>query len=296
MENKNLREVLRLYDSVLDRYRYSLITRELRPLREEEESRFVKEEMERVADFEKRGQLPEAIAELDGAIPLVKVDSAKGLIVNRRAELLRKRADAEREWTARLSKMQPKEIGVVSDAMAVPALQGLLASANPALRLAAVSALGGIDGESSVNGLIQALRDPEASITQEASAYLVKKGRTPLIASLLGPRDPVVAGASLPVEWRVTNLSPADVELALDEAPAQRFKLMGPNGPVAYTLGGGGKRIVRLGPGEFVGGAFPELTLKMAVAGRYTATWAAALTWNGKSVVLPAQSIFIDRR
>ena len=258
-ENRNLREVLRLYDSVLDRYRYSLITRELRPYREDEEARFVREEMERVADFEKRGQLPEAIAELDGVIPLVRLDAAKGQIVNRRAELLRKRADAEREWTARLSKMQPKEIGVVSEAMAVPALQGLLASDKPAVRLAAVSALGGIDGESSVSGLILALKDPEVSITQEASAYLVKKGRTPLLAAILGPRDPVVAGASLPVEWRVTNLSPADVELALDEAPAQRFKLTGPNGTVPYALGSGGKRIVRLGPGEFVGGAFPEL-------------------------------------
>ncbi|HVE42777.1 MAG TPA: DUF4388 domain-containing protein [Planctomycetota bacterium] len=295
-DNKNLREVLRLYDSVLDRYRYSLITRELRPLREDEESRFVKEEMERVADFEKKGQLPEAIAELDGLIPLVKVDAAKGLIVNRRAELLRKRADAEREWTAKLSKMPPKEIGVVADAMAVPALQGLLASANPALRLAAVSALGGIDGESSVSGLIQALRDADDSVTQAASAYLVKKKRTPFQATLLGPRDAVVAGASLPVEWRVTNLSPAIVELVLEEAPAQRFKLSGPNGQVPYTLGGGGKRVVRLGPGEFVGGAFPELTLKMAVAGRYTATWSAAVSWNEMSVLLPAQSIYIDRR
>ncbi len=295
-ENRNLREVLRLYDSVLDRYRYSLITRELRPYREDEEARFVREEMDRVADFEKRGQLPEAIAELDGVIPLVRVDAAKGLIVNRRAELLRKRADAEREWTARLSKMQPKEIGVVADAMAVPALQGLLASASPALRLAAVSALGGIDGESSVSGLIQALRDPDDSVTQAAAAYLVKKKRTPFQATLLGPRDPVVAGASLPVEWRVTNLSPAVVELVLEEAPAQRFKLSGPNGQVPYTLVGGGKRIVRLGPGEFVGGSFPELTLKMAVAGRYTATWSAALSWNEMSVLLPAQSIYIDRR
>ncbi|MCI0549294.1 MAG: HEAT repeat domain-containing protein, partial [Candidatus Rokubacteria bacterium] len=299
-DNKNLREVLKLYDSVLDRYRYSLITRELRPFREDEESRFVKEEMERAADFEKKGQLPEAIEGLDGVIPLLKAEAHQGLVVNRRAELLVKRGKAEQEWTAKLARMEPKETGIVADALAVPALSGLLSgekrSEKPLVRLAAVAALGGIEGEASVTGLISALRDGEPSITQEAAAHLVKKGRPPLQAALLGPREPVVAGAALAVEWRVTNLSPADVELALEETPTQRLKLTGPNGSIPYALAGGGRRVVRLGPGEFVGGAFPDLTLKMSVAGRYTANWAAAVTWNGKQVALTAPSIFIDRR
>ena len=45
-----------------------------------------------------------------------------------------------------------------------------------------------------------------------------------------------------------------------------------------------------------MGGAFPKITLSMAVAGRYTLNWAAPVSWNGRSVVLPAQQIFIDRR
>lgn len=299
-ENRNLREVLRLYDSVIDRYRYSLITRELRPYREDEEARFVKEEMDRAAELEKKGQLPEAIAGLDGAIPLLKTENHQGLVVNRRADLLRKRGQAEQEWSAKLARMEPREIGVVADALAVPALAGLVwgdrRSEKPLVRLAAVAALGGIEGEASVSALITALKDPEASISLEAGAHLVKKGRAPLQAALVGPRDPVVAGAALAVEWRVTNVSPADVELALEESPTQRLKLTGPNGAIPYALPGGGKRVVRLGPGEFVGGSFPDLTLKMAVAGRYTANWAAAVTWNGKQVTLVAPTLFIDRR
>ena len=185
---------------------------------------------------------------------------------------------------------------MVTDALAVPALVGLLGHEKPLTRLAAVTALGSIEGEGSVNGLIMALADPEASITQAAAAHLVEKKRTPLQATLVPPREPVVAGAALAVEWRVTNLSPAEVELALEEAPAQRLKMTGPNGPVAYSHPGGGRRVVRLGPGEFVGGAFPKITLAMPVAGRYTLSWAAPVSWNGRSVVLSAQQLFIDRR
>jgi len=94
----------------------------------------------------------------------------------------------------------------------------------------------------------------------------------------------------------LTNLSPAEVELALEEPPAQRLKMTGPNGTVPYTLPGGGRRIVRLGPGEFVGGTFPKITLAMAVAGRYTLNWASPVSWNGRSVVLAAPQLFIDRR
>src|SRR6185436_4452437 len=283
-ESKNLREVLRLYDSVLERYRYSLITRELRPYREDEEGRFMKEVTDRAADLEKKGQLPEAISELETADPLVRLDAHRGAIIDQKAKLRSKRVEVEKEWTAKLSKKDPKDIGMVSDALAVPALVGLLGHEKPLMRLAAVTALGSIEGEGSVNGLIMALADPEVPITQAAAAHLVEKKRTPLQASLIAPREPVVAGASLAVEWRVTNLSPAEVELALEEAPAQRLKMTGPNGPVAYTHPGGGRRVVRLGPGEFVGGAFPKLTLSMAVAGRYTLNWAAPVSWNGRSI------------
>jgi hypothetical protein len=295
-ENKNLREVLRLYDSVLDRYRYSLITRELRPYREDEEGRFMKEVTDRAADLEKKGQLPEAIAELEGADPLIRLEAHRGTIIDQRAKLRSKRVEKEREWTEKLKNKDPKEIGVETNPLAVPALVGLLGHEKPLMRLAAVTALGGIESETSVTGLIRALADPEPSITQAAAAHLVEKKRTPLQATLIGPRDSVKPGEELSVEWRLTNLSPAEVELALEEPPAQRLKMTGPNGTVPYTLPGGGRRIVRLGPGEFVGGTFPKITLAMAVAGRYTLNWASPVSWNGRSVVLAAPQLFIDRR
>jgi len=298
METKNYREVLRLYDSVLERYRYSLKTRELRPYRDDYELRFVNAELARVSELEKKGQLPEAIAALDDARTLIRTETLKGSTQERRADLIRKRLEAEKEWTTRLSKKEPREIGVIADPLAVPALVGLLTPDRaPLIRLAAVTALGGIESEGAVTGLIAALKDSETSITQEAAAALVRKGRSPLQASLLGPHEPVKEGAALPVEWRVTNLSPADVELTLEEAPAVRLKMTGPGAaaPFTYPLTGG-KRVLRLGPGEFVGGIFPGLTLKMPVAGRYTVTWSSAVTWNGKSVSLSAAPIYIDRR
>jgi hypothetical protein len=113
----------------------------------------------------------------------------------------------------------------------------------------------------------------------------------------MGPREPVREGTALGVEWRVTNLSPADVELVLEEAPAAQLKMTGPAAlqPLPYPTTGS-RRVLRLGPGEHVGGAFADLTLRMPVSGRYTVKWAAVVSWNGKSVTLPAVPIYIDRR
>jgi hypothetical protein len=179
----------------------------------------------------------------------------------------------------------------------VPALILLLKHEKREMRLAALIALGSIDSESAAAGVIGALADPEPSISQEAAAILVKKKRTPLQASLLVPRDPVAPGEALSAEWRVTNLSPADVELALEEAPAKRLKMTGPQGPVTLAYPeSGARRVLRLGPGEYVGGSFPKLTLSMPVAGRYTLNWTATISWNGLPVALPAAPASIDRR
>jgi len=298
VETKNYREVLRLYDSVLERYRYSLKSRELRPDRDDYETRFVHAEVARVSDLEKKGQLPEAIAALEDARSLIRTNELKGSTQERLAELRRKRLEAETEWTAKLSRKEPREIGGITDPLAVPALVGLLKPEKPpGVRLMAVTALGGIESEGSVTGLILALKDPEISISQEAAAYLVKKGRSPLQATILGPREPVREGVALHVEWRVTNLSPADVELALEEAPAARLKMTGPGGPPALPYPTvGTRRVIRLGPGEYVGGSFADLTLRMPVSGRYTVNWSAVVSWNGKSVSLAAVPIYIDRR
>ena len=58
----------------------------------------------------------------------------------------------------------------------------------------------------------------------------------------------------------------------------------------------GGRRKVRLGPGEFVGGSFADLTLRFASPGRYQVVWAAALSWNDKPFTIPAAPLAVDRK
>jgi len=58
----------------------------------------------------------------------------------------------------------------------------------------------------------------------------------------------------------------------------------------------GARRAVRLGPGEFVGGSFPEAEGKMGAPGSYRLDWAVAVTWNGRALTLPAAALSIERR
>jgi hypothetical protein len=213
------------------------------------------------------------------------------------ADLYRQQEATGREWNARILKMEAKEIGLVRDPLAVPALDRLLSGNKPLLRLAAVTSLGAIESEGAVAGLIRALADPDPSVTRAAASFLVGKKRSPFIASLHGPTGPVKPGESLGVEWRVTNLSPAELEITLEEPPARRLQLGGPRGPVALSLPQtGGRRALRLGPGEYVGGEFSRLTLKMVSPGRYQVAWTAVLTWNGRSVAIDAAPVTVDRR
>ncbi len=291
------RDALRLCDSVLERYRWSLKARELRDDRDDYEQRHLDAEQGRSADLEKRGQLPEAIAVLIEAHTLLRSEKRRGLISERLAGLRRKQKAAEDEWRAKLAKMDPKEVGLIRDPLAVPALVWLLGTDKVIGRFAAAAALGQIEGEGAVGGLIRALADADPSIQQEAAGHLVRRGRTPFSAALLGPRAPVAKGEAQPVEWRVTNLSPAEVELVLEEPPAKRLKAAGPGGAVALPAAeGGGRRKVRLGPGEFVGGGFADLTLRFGAPGRYQVVWAAALSWNDKPFTIPAAALAVDRK
>jgi hypothetical protein len=104
-------------------------------------------------------------------------------------------------------------------------------------------------------------------------------------------------GAAAALEWRVTNLSAAEVELVLEEPAAKRLKAAGPSGPVSLPAPPAtGRRSVRLGPGEHVGGTFAELPDRLAAPGRYQVAWAAAISWNGKPVALPAAPLPFERR
>jgi tetratricopeptide (TPR) repeat protein len=294
---KGYRDALRLCDTVIERYRWSLKVRELQEDREDYEQRYFDARMERVSELEAHGQLPEAIAALGEANALLRSSRRRGALNERLAELQRRRESAEKEWGARLAKLDPKELALVRDPLAVPALVRMLGAGQVLPRFGATSALGQIEGEGAVAGLIRALADPDASVQQEASGHLVRRGRTPFAAALIGPKAPLAKGEAPPLEWRVTNLSPAEVELILEEPPARRLKAAGPGGDVALPPDeGASRRAVRLGPGEYVGGTFADLTARFQAPGRYQAAWAVALSWNGKPFTIAAPPLAVDRK
>jgi tetratricopeptide (TPR) repeat protein len=290
----NRTEALRLYDSVLDAYRYSVKARELRPQREKVEEDFLGEELARGDALDRHGQLAEAVAVLEAAKPLLRQSALQGRADARLADLRRKRSDAEREWDARLARMAPPDVAAVSDPLAVPALEKLLRGAPAPNRAAALKALSELPGDAAAAALLVALSDSEAPIRGDAAAALVARGKTPFRAAVLPARPAFPPGDPTAVEWRITNLSPAEVELQLDEAPARRLEVLGPSGKLKLTVRAAGPRLLRLGPGEFVGGTFMELGSERS-PGRYQLTWSASVTWNGKPVVLPAAPASFER-
>src|SRR5207247_6838580 len=120
--------------------------------------------------------------------------------------------------------------------------------------------------------LLPALADP--AVCSEAVKHLVDRGKTPLRAYLLAMRSKAGPGEEMAVEWRIVNLSPAEVELTLEESPARRLQATGPHGAIDVSgSSGAGKRTVRLGPGEFQGGGFPALAAQAKLPGRYQLAW-----------------------
>jgi tetratricopeptide (TPR) repeat protein len=297
MEARNFGEALRQYDAVIDGYRWSLKAREIRDERFDVEERYAKELLGTAERLEGEGQLTEAIRSLeDGRGPLRRAEN-RGKMDDRLAQLRVRRADKEKEWTRKLSTMDPAKIPQeAADPLAVPALTRLLGHADVPVRAAAVQALRSIRGEEAVGALLQALADPDPGLRAEASAELVGRGKTPFRASLAAGRPAYALGESIVLEWRLANLSPAEVELTLEEAPSQRLEVRGPDGkPCDVPRPKVGPRSVRLGPGEFVGGAFPEMKAATAAPGRYQFSWAASVTWNARSIELRAPPVSVTR-
>jgi hypothetical protein len=98
------------------------------------------------------------------------------------------------------------------------------------------------------------------------------------------------------LEWRVANLSPAELELVIEEPPAKRLALSGPKGTVPLPAPAGSRRAVKLGPGEFVGGTFPDAEEKLGPPGRYRLEWSIGVLWSGRSLSLPAPPVDVERR
>ena len=294
-EKRNYREGLRLLDGLLEDWRFSLKAREMRPDREDLETRYVADELARVESLEQHGQLTEAIAALNEARTMIRRIDLDGATQERLRDLNRKRVDTEKEWDGKLSRMASKDVALVRDPLAVPALGKLLGSDKPEVRLAAASALGEVPGEQAVTELLPALADRDPAVASTAVGHLVRQERTPLRAMLLSARPSYAPGDAMGVEWRVVNLSPAEVELTLEEPPAKRLQATGPHGALALAPGTAGRRTVRLGPGEFVGGGFPDLAAQAKLPGRYQLAWSIPITWNTKPFTLTAAPLSLER-
>jgi tetratricopeptide (TPR) repeat protein len=289
-------EVLRLLDSILEPYRWSVKARELRADRELAEERYVDEETARANGLEEHGQLAEAVAALEEALAIVRRGDLKGKTQDRLVQLRDHRRKEEKKWDGDLAGMDTKKIALVRDPLAVPALGKLLSSDKAEVRLAAVSALGEIPGDEAVAALLPALADRDPAVSSAAAAHLVRAKRTPLRATLVAARPAFAPGEAMAVEWRVTNLSPAEVELTLEEPPARRLVVAGPQGPMPLPAReNAGRRTVRLGPGEFVGGGFPDLAELAKLPGRYQLSWSVPVTWSGMQFTLAAPAVGVER-
>ncbi|MFN3486679.1 MAG: hypothetical protein ACK44W_14520, partial [Planctomycetota bacterium] len=212
------------------------------------------------------------------------------------ADLRRRRAALEEEWRRKLAGMSPEEIRQVADPLAAPALARLLERGEVGIRSAALAALLGIPGEEAVEAIFRALGDADPLLRAAAANELVRRDRVPFRATLGAAKAAYPVGEPVSLEWRVENLSPAEVELVLEESPWKRLSASGPAGPVA--LGArpeAGRRAVKLGPREFVGGTFSEFGPALAPPGRYQFSWTASITWNGKAVLLAAPPASIER-
>ena len=295
---ENYREALRLYDMLIDGYRWSVKAREERDLREKFERDFADQQLKEVKRLEDDGQLSDAIDALTEAREMFRSSDLKGKTQERLRELNSKRGDAEREWSQTLKGMDAKEIASsakVRTPLAVPALGRLLGHENVEMRKAALQALGDIPGESAVAAILPALADREPAVASAAVKRLVDKKRAPLRAILLSAQPRVGPGEAMSVEWRVVNLSPAEVELTLEDSPSKRLHAAGPHGAMEFATNGAGRRSVRLGPGEFVGGGFPDLAARAKLPGRYQLTWSMPVTWSGEPVTLTAAPLSVDR-
>ncbi|HEX7897955.1 MAG TPA: DUF4388 domain-containing protein [Planctomycetota bacterium] len=297
MRANDLREALRLFDTVLAPYRFSVKAREILPRREKVEQDYVKDESERARVLEESGQLPEAIDVLRAALEVVRPGPLWGSTDTKRAKLCSRAEEVERNWRKDLAVKKAPDIEQVRDPLAVPALRELLGDAVPARRAAATAALGEIRGEAAVAALVRALADPVKEISASAAGLLLKRDRTPLQGTLIASRSVYGPGELPMVEWRIVNLSPAEVEISIEEPPVKRLRVTGAKGPIAYVPPeGGDKRFIKLGPGEFVGGGFPGLEEKLAPAGRYQLAWSASVAWQGKPLTLPSPPVAVERR
>jgi hypothetical protein len=305
--------ILDLYDLVGVEYAWSFAARDVRPRREHIERLYVQEELKKVAALE----LPEAEETLREALLHARLDEHVTRLTAEIEKLRLRRTSGEDGWRRRLADADPREIAEVrGDPLAVPALETLLVRNEAGTRLAAVKALGGVQGRGATKALIKALGDADSRVCADAAEWLKRRtgqdfgtdplkwdrwwadadrraGRPPLQAIIvspsqkLGPKDPAAVG------WQISNFSAGEVSFVLEESP--RLQVTGPSGPIPLPAAETrGRRSFRLGPGEFIGGTF-TLGDATQAAGTYRMTWSSAVTWSGKKSTVEAVPLTLER-
>jgi hypothetical protein len=214
--------------------------------------------------------------------------------------------------------MSADQVAQVREPLAVPALEKLLADgAAPEIARAALAALGAIENDASTRALIRALADPDNAAAAAAllarrtkqtlgpdrlgwDAWWIRSRRPggklpPLQAALLAPRTAFAAGEAAAAEWRITNLGTAEVEFELEGEPGRLVKAAAGGEAAPRTAEASPTiRAVRLGPGEFIGGAV-DLSPHLGKPGRRRLLWTAPLRLDGKSAPLEALPLVVER-
>ena len=288
-------DALKLHDSVLDAYAWSLVARELRPERELVEDSFIKQELESTRYLGELGRLTEAVESLNVALSVTQRGENREKLSGelKRVEIRLKAEEAR--WEKELKDAPAGVLAQVFDPLAVPALGRILNNdtAKPDRRKAAARALGAIGGDPAVEALKMALNN--STVGEEAKAHLSQLGRPPLQALLIHATPPGAEGRATLVDWRVTNQGPGLVSFTLDEPVGHRLAVTAADdkppdaAPAIATI-----RTVRLGPGEQLGGTF-DLSHKMDKPGKYRVHWTLAISWSGRPAVLTATSLAIER-
>jgi len=276
-------EAVGRYNGFLERYKWTLVSGEAREKRDQLEDVLVREKLPEAEEKDAKGRTDEALRIVEGVLKV-----ARGPVAIAKAEELKRRLDEHRAKIEDEYKEEARKIakavaagdsGAVdrikklSHALALPALKQLLLDSSPVVRRAAVSCLGEMGSHETREILVRALAEEEegSGLRGEIEELLKKQA-----GKDCGPRPqdweswvlrsgerPVqgLVGAAAPgeLEWRIVNLGTKTRELELPEGFGPSFKVTGKGGaelkPGKGAVRGADKaRVVRLRPGEFVGG------------------------------------------
>lgn len=312
--------ILERYDHLTEGWPLSLVQRTARAERDKVEELFAKQQASIATRLEEAMRLVEAIGAVERMRKLCRLPENVTRAESRMADLVRRRAAEENKYlelvlglakSARLDGNEEslKKLAAISHPLAVPALREGFKDESPAVRRAVAAALRTMEGDESLQLLVQALAsDADETVRGAARQSLTERTgerfqtarewdewlrqkvsetspQPALQALLTAASEAAAAGAPIPVRWELINVgrTPAEFTLARDFGPL--FGGTGPGGPVTMKAARppGEERVIRLRPGEFIGGSADLAALCQGIeaAGPYRLTWSGSVKWGG---------------